>query len=95
MIAVRKSQPALCEGEFTWAEPASRSVAAYWRVSADDRLLVINNLSAHRQEISVACPQNSCLSLTELITGKEIYRTEQGLLHVDLEPFEYLWIKCQ
>lgn len=95
MIAVRKSQPSLCEGEFTWAETTSRSVAAYWRTSANDRILVINNLSAHRQEISVACPQGNCLSPTELFTDKEINGVEPGLLRVELEPFKYMWIKCQ
>ncbi len=51
MIAVRKAHPAFGVGEFAWEDVGTTSVAAFWRTTPEERLLLVHNLSARPQEI--------------------------------------------
>ena len=61
MIAIRKQHPVFGHGGFDWAETdnrcGSRLLADWMRVR---RLLVLNNLSSSRQQVSVSLPPEKC-----------------------------------
>jgi len=93
MIAVRKQHPAFGHGEFTWAETEVRAVAAYWRTHPSEGLLILNNLSGSRQQVSVSLPAESALTPVELLRGVDIPAAQNGKLTLALKPFEYMWLK--
>ena len=83
MIAVRKQHPAFGRGDFAWAEVGSPAVVAYWRTLADDRVLMIHNLSDQAQPIELADQPQAWL---DLLTQSRLTP------HVSLQPYQFLWL---
>jgi hypothetical protein len=96
MITVRKSYPAFGHGRFIWAETGNSSIAAYWRVYENERILVINNLLGEAQTVQVSLPAPSgSLWLSEHpqdLLGAGPYPFVQGQdLLLGMEPYQYRW----
>ena len=83
MIAVRKQHPAFGRGDFAWAEVGSPAVVAYWRTLADDRVLMIHNLSDQAQPIELADQPQAWL---DVLTQSRLTP------HVSLQPYQFLWL---
>lgn len=91
MIRVRKASYALSRGEFAWADTGGNErIAAYFRTHDQQRMLVVNNLSADPQKIKFDVDAEGG-SAREIINGLE-YPLEDGHLSLDLQPHEYLWL---
>jgi maltose alpha-D-glucosyltransferase/alpha-amylase len=90
MIALRKTNRAFGRGSFTWAEAGSESIAAYWREQDDQRLLVLNNLSANYQHARLALPEGLRADPLDLISGRSLDLSSAAGL--ELGPFEYRWL---
>ncbi len=90
MIALRKAHRALGWGSFTWAEAGSESIAGYWREQDDQCLLVLNNLSAANQRVSLKLPAGLRSDPLDLITRRRLDFSPQAGL--ELGPFEYHWL---
>jgi maltose alpha-D-glucosyltransferase / alpha-amylase len=95
MIAVRKSNAVFGRGDFKWAPCSSIQVAAYFRSHLGERILVVNNLSAATQNVSVDIAGDSTSGLIDLLTGKQYPASKEGNLHLNLEPYQYLWLKIE
>lgn len=93
MIAIRKEHPALGWGSFTWAECDHKAVAAYCRIYADDRLLIVNNLSPMSQSVVLELPEGQLPTPVELLSGNRLAPASEGKLALKLEPFQFLWLK--
>jgi len=93
MIGLRKQHPALGWGNFAWAEAGSPSVAAYWRRFKAERLLIINNLSAVQQDISIKLPGAERAESFDLYSGSMIKAAQAGSLELSLAPYQFLWLK--
>jgi maltose alpha-D-glucosyltransferase/alpha-amylase len=91
MIALRKTHSAFGWGSFAWAEGVVESVAAYWREYGDQRLLVLNNLSASDQFVKLALPAGFYPDPFDLFTGLRHPLSAAGHLELSLGPFEYRW----
>jgi maltose alpha-D-glucosyltransferase / alpha-amylase len=83
MLAVRKQHPAFGRGDFAWVDVGSPAVAAYWRTLADDRVLVIHNLSDQAQPIELADQPHEWLDL--LTQSRSTH-------HVSLQRYQFLWL---
>jgi maltose alpha-D-glucosyltransferase / alpha-amylase len=98
MIVVRKAHLAFGQGTFTWAEAGNLSVAAYWRVYENERILVVNNLSSETQTVQVTLPEPSwSIWMPEhprdlLYAGPQPFIQGKYLL-LGLEPYQYRWFK--
>jgi maltose alpha-D-glucosyltransferase/alpha-amylase len=93
MIAVRKQHPSFGLGDFQWADSDSLALAAYWRRYADERLLIVNNLSGQPLRASINLPGSDNWRLTSLLPASEYPKINPGCLELDLKPYEYLWLK--
>jgi hypothetical protein len=95
MIAVRKIHRAFGWGDFAWAEVSNpKQVAAYFRRFEGETLLILNNLSPVRQDVSVAIPkENLFFPPPNLFTGKATGTFLDGQLQVELAPYGYQWLK--
>jgi maltose alpha-D-glucosyltransferase/alpha-amylase len=94
MIAIRKSHPALCCGNLTLVDCGSPAVAAYLRGESQERILVIQNLSAAPQLVAWSLPEGVHGKIIDLLTGQALDATG-GRLSLSLQPYEYHWFLIQ
>ena len=83
-LHVRRRQPVFGRGAFEWAASSSPAVAAYWRGSGDERVLVVNNLSGADQPIELTAGP-----MIDLL-GERVLTPSPGFT---LKPYEFLWLK--
>lgn len=97
MIAVRREHPVFGLGGFRWikssAEKEQTAIAAYLRSNADECILAVHNLSAAKQRASLELVGMQSAAPRELITGNKLSAVNSGLLELDLEPHQFLWIQ--
>lgn len=97
MIAVSKVHMSFGEGDFQWASCDNKALAAYYRLYTDgalqEKILVINNLSGEVQRAVIPLLDQPASGLEDLVTGKVIPAQENSPLVVDLQPYQFLWLK--
>ncbi len=97
MIAIRKEHPAFGWGSFEWVfgEPPydSQAVCAYLRSYENDRFLVVHNFSGSPQSVVLRPPELLSTTAVDLLSGRTLPPIEYNRLPLDLEPYEYLWLK--
>jgi len=91
LIAVRKRHPAFGRGDLTWLECGTPAVAAYTRATVDERLFIIQNLSAAPQAVTIEM-RTVASSLRDMLSGRRVTMSEDGSLTLNLAPYEYLWL---
>jgi maltose alpha-D-glucosyltransferase/alpha-amylase len=91
MIALRQAQPALIWGDFRWAEASPPAVAAYWRSSSEQNMLILNNLSSYYQLISLHLPENTQVCF-DLISDTTIRINPDNELKLSLAPYQFMWL---
>jgi maltose alpha-D-glucosyltransferase/alpha-amylase len=94
MIQARKAHQAFGRGAFEWLASCPEAVAGYWRTYQDERLLVLNNLSAVVQTVEV--------DLAAQVSHRRVILSSPGVepsegsapsrLTVALNPYQYLWM---
>lgn len=97
LIQVRKSNPFLAAGKFTWAEisPDQPAAAAFWRSDNKEHILAINNLSDSAQSFSIHIP-SSISGPGKVVLGEQAtFSIEDGRLDFTLSPYAYVWIKFE
>ena len=91
-ISVRKQHPALGEGRLEWLETAgSASVLAFYRSAPAETILAVHNLSDRLQGIDLPVPAGA--RFEELFSGAQLVSAPASGLHLELEPYAYLWLK--
>lgn len=82
MIAVRKEHPAFGWGDFAWLDTGTNAVAAYTRAYQDERMLILNNLSARTQTVRLTVGPASNAFTRQNISPDAL----------TLQPLQYLWL---
>lgn len=90
MITVRKQHTAFATGSFAWEDLGRKQVAAYWRSNLEERLLVLNNLSAAPQLLEIPLSGSKAL---DLLAGNELFLSQPGRIDVRLAPYQYRWMR--
>jgi maltose alpha-D-glucosyltransferase/alpha-amylase len=95
MIAVRRTHRTFGWGDFEWAQTnRPTEVAGYYRRYQGEVLLILNNLTASKQDISVEIHQeNLFFPPPNLFTGKATGGLLDGKLYLELPPYGYQWLK--
>lgn len=91
MIMVRKEHPAFSRGEFEWLDLENDRTAGFQRISEDETILAIYNLSDSEQRI-VLKTKEPVKSLTDLLSQKVFTSTNESM-ELDLAPYQFLWLK--
>ncbi len=97
LIAVRKEHPVFGLGDFRWVTSGlaedQTAITAYLRTTADERVLVVHNLSSLQQKATLDLSGIRLIAPQELLTGEKL--TPLGNDHLDLKlgPFQFLWIQ--
>jgi cyclomaltodextrinase len=92
LLTLRRTHPALARGTTTWwatSQPAS--VVSYLRATADDRVVVVVNLSSRRRNATVTAPLGQSLSgtIVDLRSGRTYAITNRSF-RLTLAPYAYL-----
>ena len=90
MIRVRKQQPALARGDFSWVACDSPAIVAYTRATPTAQVLVIHNLSAGEINTRIPCPG----ALTDLFGGERVL-PGKGAISLKLAPYGYRWLTVE
>ncbi len=95
MMAVRRTHRTFGWGDFEWAETNHPTeVAGYYRRYQGEVLLILNNLTASKQDVSVEIHQeNLFFPPPNLFTGKATGGLLDGKLYLELPPYGYQWLK--
>jgi maltose alpha-D-glucosyltransferase / alpha-amylase len=91
MIELRKQHPVFATGSFEYLHTGSDQIFAFLRKNENEIILVVNNLSAKKQEVSLKLPFRYEL-LTDMLS-KNVYKMNNDELLLSLEPYTYLWLK--
>ena len=96
MIAVRKGHRVFGLGNFQWVKssPAEgkKAILAYMRTYTDEKVLVVQNLSASIQKATLELPARLSVEPHELLTGMT-FSVKDGGLALNLDPHQFLWIQ--
>ncbi len=93
MIAIRKQNPVLGWGDFEWLESDCESVAAYRRARGESQVISLNNLSPETQIVRVKLPPSARPDLEDLFSGARLAAPPDGILQLELGPYQYRWLK--
>ena len=100
LIKIRKQYPVMTRGTFTEIKTESPEVFAYVREYKDDRIVVINNLSADKEKATVIFindnfgKKSKDVYLKDLLTDKMVRaRVQNKKLTVRLNPYDAMWLK--
>lgn len=104
LISVRKNLPSMSKGDFTLLKTKSPANFSYIRSLGDEKILVINNLSAEKLVAEITIPVNVVLeadgkkiaSFKNLINGDDV-RVNVSLtnrtMHLRIAPYGVVWLK--
>jgi alpha-amylase len=90
LLALRKSHPALQTGSYGKVVNRNDSVLAFFRISANEKCLVMTNLSATVQKCSIPLDGKAT---TLHLYGKSEFKTDKGKVETILLPYETLVLK--
>lgn len=88
MIAVRKANAAFASNTMEWINAQNPAVAVYLRRFKDDALLILNNLSASAQ--SVTMPDEYQKEYVNLFSGERMVISK----NLEMTPCAYFWLKA-
>jgi len=95
MVAVHKMHKVLGWGSFEWIDTTTDTVAAYLRAYQNEKVLVVNNLSSSHQSIRADLPVSGSVQPIDLMSDSLLPRTNSGWIEIDLESYQYLWLKLE
>jgi len=86
MIALRKSHAAFGGSGMEWLDAGNPAVAVYLRKHDGDTMLILNNLSAAAETVTI--PAKYQKTYADLFAGHDIALTDK----LTLQPYSYLWL---
>lgn len=100
LIRIRKQHPVMTRGTFTEIKTETPNIFAYVREYADDRIVVINNLSDEKTRATIFFINDNFgkktkdIYLKDLLTDKLIKaKVQNKQLTVRLKPYDAIWLK--
>jgi len=97
MIQIRKKNPSLGLGEFSWLSIQDSGVAAYKRQSQAAAWYIINNLTAETKTITLPADEAFPNSPVDQLTGNAIpvNQLTGQLNRITLYSYQFLWLKAE
>lgn len=89
MIYIRKKHDAFGSSQMEWVETHNPAVATYIRQHGDDTMLILNNLSASTEIITL--PDSYRGTYLDLF-AEQLHSISETLM---MQPYSYLWLQMQ
>jgi len=93
MLALRKQHPAFGRGALQLLAPDSPAVLAYLRVANDETLLVLANLSADPQEVTLDLADYVGAVPVDLLSEEPLPRISCDAYELQLGAYGYRWLR--
>jgi maltose alpha-D-glucosyltransferase/alpha-amylase len=95
LIFLRKANPVLGWGDFTWLDAGSQAVSAYLRTGSNERILILNNLSDQLQQVHVHIPGIDTATTYDLFNTGSGPSVVNQILRISLSPYAYRWLRLE
>ncbi len=95
LIHVRRRHPAFGRGALHLLTPEPESVLAYLRITTEETLLVLANLSQEPQRVTLDLPHYVGMTPVDLLTRTALPEITASPYCVTLAGYEYRWLKLQ
>ena len=92
VLRVRKQHPVFGRGDLTILHPENKAVLAYLRSYGTETVLVVNNLSPKRQQVTLDLTPYTGQTLTDLFTGEELETVASSRWTLALADYQYRWL---
>ena len=95
LIAVRKENDVFSSPNIRWLETGSSdNVLAYLREDEDAAIVVLNNMSAEKQVVSLKLSEfGKGNEILNMLSGDSLENQEEGKLDLELGAHEFRWLK--
>ena len=90
MLAVRKGHRSFGLGEIQWLDCQNDRIATFSREFKGEKVWVVHNLSDSKADITLSSSNSGIYN--ELLTDR-LYEKQGSQLRLELEPFQFLWLK--
>ena len=90
-IALRQQHPVFGRGEMEFLYPENAKVLAFLRHDADERVLVVANLSRFAQHVTLDLHEHRGFRLVELFGGTDFGAIHEGPVPLTLSPYGFYW----
>jgi maltose alpha-D-glucosyltransferase/alpha-amylase len=94
-IQVRQAHPVFGRGEFEVVEVKNPSIFAFVRSSADEVVLVVNNLSRFSQPAAIDLGRWAGKTPVELVGGVPFPRVEEQPYVLSMGPHGFYWFRLE
>jgi maltose alpha-D-glucosyltransferase/alpha-amylase len=94
MIRIRKAHQAFSRGQCRFLDMPNKTILAYVRTYAGERILVLNNLSAEILAVKVDLEDYAADEATDLFTGEALSTVDCGL-YLHLGRYQYRWLRLE
>ena len=91
LIQVRKTHQAFGRGSIEFLTPSNEHVLAYLRIYEGDVILVVNNLSASAQAVTLDLSQFTGFVPMEMVGNTEFLPIEEEPYPLTLSPYGFFW----
>lgn len=93
IIDIRKQYKVFGRGSFTFTNANHPSILSYWREYEDEKILVVINLSAVDQSVSIDLVKEDYEhQLADLLSSDKLF-AQDGFAKLWLKPYEFKWMK--
>ncbi len=95
MIGVRRQHHVFGRGDLQYLFPENKAILAYLRRDERETVLVVNNLSAGRQDVTFDLGAFQGKIPVDLIANRELDAISDAPYHLTLEPHGYRWLELR
>jgi len=95
LIRLRQSSPVFGRGSLEFLEPANHRVLAYVRALANERMLIVNNLSSSAQAVELDLRRFRGMIPIEMAGGNPFPRVGDLPYLLTLGPYQFFWFRLR
>ena len=93
LVSTRKSHPILAFGEYEFLANEQTEFLVVHRYDEDQNIICIHNLTDKRNTLMLDLSTFKNMNMTDLITQDDYGRIPDHTFAVDLDPYEFLWLR--
>ncbi|MEY3407061.1 MAG: maltose alpha-D-glucosyltransferase, partial [Actinomycetota bacterium] len=95
ILKVRNQHPVFGNGKIEFLQPANQKVIAYIRSNAEEKILVIANLSATNQRVDLDLGEYQGAELRDLISNSTFGHVDSADQRFSLAPHQFYWLQLE
>jgi len=95
LVAVRKSNPIFAVGDYEFLSKNHTACLTILRTYQDQVVLCVLNLTDQDQQLSLEHSALAGKRLVNLLDGKDLGKSTDPQMSLNLKPYEFMWLDCR